>query len=166
LGITRLYHCGGKSPRGSLATVVLLLQDLFSPPFNNGLVFHLLPPVGSFSDVIGERTHPQLNDLVERCRNLAAVLEEFALTVLGGSIVCHRIRRQRSPISRKGWSNPASGSCTAWVRSGSLRLPSRFIRVVVVLVIKPRSILTGTAFPLAAVSLLLSIVTPRKGDRR
>ena len=35
-----------------------LLQDLFSPPLNGGLIFHFLPPAGFFSDTIRERARP------------------------------------------------------------------------------------------------------------
>jgi len=139
-----LYHCGGQPPRGvcGLTTLFLLLQDLFSPSLDDSRVFHFLPPVRSFSDVIRECTHPQLDNLpVERCRKLTPALKESTLTVLGCSLPCHCIWWYSE--SRKGWSNPPSGSWTARARLGSLRLLDIFFMVVVVWVIGPCPITAG-----------------------
>ena len=71
--MARVYHCSCHFPRGVRRPVrLLLLQDLFLPFLGDGFVFHLLPPVGSFSDDMRDRTRQQLGDLMDRCRNITA----------------------------------------------------------------------------------------------
>jgi len=83
--MAKLYHGAGQLPGGGFPIRFLLLRNFSSPLLKSDLVIYLLPPVGSFSYMIRECTHPQLDDLVELCRKLATTLEEPAPTVLGCS---------------------------------------------------------------------------------
>jgi len=131
--IVRDYHGGCQPPRGRLATLFLLLQKFSFPLLNEGLAFYLLPPVGSFSDLIREPAHTQFGDLVERCRKVATVLGRRTLIVLGYSFPRYLVKRYSE--SRKGWSNPPSGSWTAGCCSGCLRLPNSFFMVIAVVAV-------------------------------
>ena len=85
--ITRLYHGGGRIPRGSPKVfLVLAWQSFFSPILNDGRIFHLLPPIRFFSDTIRERTYQQVSDLAKSCQELSAAPGK--LTALGCSFPC------------------------------------------------------------------------------
>ena len=55
------YHGGGQFPKDPgffRVNLFLSSQKIFSPFLNNHLIFHLLPPVGLFPNMMRQRTHP------------------------------------------------------------------------------------------------------------
>ena len=127
--ITRLYHRGSQCSRGCF--IIPLLQSFFLPLLNDDLVFHLLPPARFFSNMMRERTHPQLNDLARRCRKLIAVVGKPPRTVLRCSFPRFGPHTHSSECW-KGCSNPSSGSWIGCPCSDCLGIGLRFDMAVAV----------------------------------
>ena len=143
--MAKAYHGRCQLPRRWLLTLFLLLQSFFPPLFNDGLIFHFLPPVWFLPDMMRERTHPQFDDLVKRCRNLAAASKKPALTVLGCSFPWRGPFTMWKSEFRKGCSNPSSGSWSTRLCSGLSHVGPGSVMVVVI-VADPHSVLTAYFF--------------------
>ena len=119
------YHGGSQPLRGLLRVSPFLpLQSLPPPSLSDDLVFHLLPPVGLFPDLIRECTHPQLCDLAKGCRKLAPTLGESIATHSSGVLLSMISAHMRLRIV-KGVFESTLWKLYRWTQTGFLASRTR-----------------------------------------